>query len=265
MRRLLPDIPFVRLAPLLALLGLFPMGGCGGIHGAGSETGGERGFFSWLRPAAQPEEKDEATLAREAMDCYARGRYLLAEEMFQKIRDRYPFSPYATLAELRLADCKYHQGLYEEAIPLYEEFEKLHPTNEAVPYVIFQEGSCYYHLMATADRDQSHTEKLIETMERLLKRYPDSPYGLEARRMIAEGRDRLARHELVVARWYVRTGQIPQAKNRLELVLALYPGTDAGVEADRLLDRIASLGSGTPLDEQTSGGASWWRRALPFL
>ncbi len=201
-------------------------------------TGGCSSFFGNMFEPAPVEVNtsgDEIEMTRDAMEYFNNGRYLLAEELFQQVRDRYPFSPQATLAELRLADCKYYKLLYEEAIPLYQEFEKLHPNNEAIPYVIFMEGSCYYELMDTADRDQENTHRMIDTYDRLLNRYPDSPFTYEATKRIKEGRDLLAEHELIVARWYARTDQQKQSVNRLNLLLALYPDTKWVDDARELL------------------------------
>lgn len=263
--KLFPSMSFKVVSIPVLIVFFFLVGGCGflqGKPGAGDEKSG--GFFSWFRPAIQEDSGDEGQMTRQAMDYFERGRYSLAEELFQKIRDRYPFSPYATLAELRLADVKYYDGLYEEAIPLYQEFEKLHPTNEAIPYVIFQQGSCFYSLMDTPDRDQTASRKVIEIGERLLKRYPESPYGFQAKRMIAEARERLALHEVFVARWYLRTGRTEQAKERLETVMDLYPETRASLEARGLL-RTGGDGALSSTDEVSKSPPSLWRRMIPYL
>jgi outer membrane protein assembly factor BamD len=249
----------------LLIIGIFA--GCAGKD-SGIEAGKDKGLFSWFRSAAGPSEpENEISLSEKAMDYFVKGRYFLAEEIFQKVGDRYPFSPYATLAELRLADCKFYMSDYDEAISLYEEFEKLHPTNEAVTYVIFQEGSCYYNLMEAPDRDQTFTHKLIKTYERLLNRYPESPYSYEARKRIAEAKNRLARHEILVAEWYMRTGQVLQAKNRLETAMDLYPDTSAGVKAARILkkERIFQDVSATGTDRVKKSEESWWRNLIPFI
>jgi outer membrane protein assembly factor BamD len=257
-----------RCLVLLSLLIIGIFAGCAGKD-SGIEAGKDKGVFSWFRSAAgpPPEPESEVDLSDKAMDYFVQGRYILAGEIFQKVKDRYPFSPYAMLAELRLADCKFYMGDYDEAISLYEEFEKLHPTNEAVTYVIFQEGSCYYRLMESPDRDQTFTHKLIETYERLLNGYPDSPYSYEVRKRMAEAKNRLAQHEVVVARWYIRTGQVPQAKKRLETALDLYPDTSAGVKAARLLKekRISQQTSTAGADGLKESEESWWRRLIPFI
>ncbi len=253
-----------RYLPLL-LVCLFLLSGCAlfSKKGSGSESAGSKqgGFFSWFAGKKEPELPDEAAMAKKAMDYFNHGRYMLAEEIFQQIKDRYPFSPYATLAELRLADCKFYQGLYEEALPLYQEFEKLHPTNEAIPYVLFQEGTSYYRLMESPDRDQSATKKMIQIYERLLRRFPDSPYTHEAKKRIGQGRERLAQHEIVVAKWYFRTRHYPQARMRLLTVLEKYPDTEASRDAKKLLskvERALARAEGTSTE-------SWWRRLLPIM
>ncbi|MGB9713237.1 MAG: outer membrane protein assembly factor BamD [Dissulfurimicrobium sp.] len=228
------------------------------------KTGEEEMPFSSLYPTSKASRGNEKEMVMEAMYDYERGLYSTAAEQFQKIKDQFPFSPYATLAELHLADCKFYEGEYEEAVTLYEEFEKLHPNNEVVPYVIYQEGRCYHRLMSTADRDQTDTRKLIETYDRLLKRFPNSPYSFEAKRRIKEARQMLAEHELVVARWYIRTGQYPQARARLQNVLDLYPDTPASISAQKLLSKIAH--SGTRADRVAGGREKrgWIYRLFPF-
>ncbi len=213
-------------------------------------------------------EKTEEKLKSEALTYFRRGRFLLAEELFQKIKDRYPFSPYATIAELRQADCKFFQGAYEEAIPLYEEFEKLHPTNPDVPYALFQLGTCYYRLMASPDRDQTFTHKAIETYMRLIRRYPDSPYSFEASRRIRFALNRLAQHEMVVAKWYKRVGEVKQARLRLNLILENYPNTPVAQEARHLLAQLEGKGheeEGSSSKGHTVGqNRPFWKRLWPF-
>jgi outer membrane protein assembly factor BamD len=186
-------------------------------------------------------------------------------ETFQKIRDRYPFSPYATVAELRLADCKYYRGFYEEAIPLYQNFEQLHPTNEAIPYVIFQEGACYYNLMDTPDRDQSNTIKMIDTYKRLIERFPDTPFTYEAKKRIREGNDLLAEHEYVVAEWYARVDRPNCAINRLERLLALYPDAKVSPKAQTLLEEQKKIARENAKESKEIPEApAWYERLWPF-
>jgi tetratricopeptide (TPR) repeat protein len=112
--------------------------------------------------------------------------YKQAIESFQKLKEWYPFSKYASLAELKIADSYYHLEEYEDAVFAYKNFESLHPKNEAVPYVIFQIGTCYYEQMDTVDRDQSPARKALDTYTRLLRQFPDSDYSVKAAQRIKE-------------------------------------------------------------------------------
>jgi len=207
-----------------------------GLPSCGSREGGRGGLLSWFTKKPKPPESKLRELVERAQRHFNKGYYELAEKDFEEIRDRYPDSPYALWAELKLADCKFFAGKYLEAAVLYEEFEKLHPTNEAVPYVIFQIGTCYYRMMLSPDRDQTNTKKAIQAYRRLIENYPDSPYVYEAKRRIARARERLAEHELYVARFYYRTGRFRAAYYRLLYLLDNYPETAPARKA-RLLAR----------------------------
>jgi len=102
-------------------------------------------------------------LVQNGMDDYDAGDYKAALENFQKLKDWYPFSKYVTLAELKIADSHYHREEYAEAVLAYQEFADLHPNNEAVPYVIYQIGRCYFDQIDAIDRDQSTTRKAVDT------------------------------------------------------------------------------------------------------
>jgi len=199
--------------------------------------GGCASISHWFKKQSAPPTAN--LLYQKAMGYFSHGRYVLAQDLFKQIQDQFPFSPYATLASLYYADCKFYDGDYEEAIPLYEEFIRLHPANQFVPYALFQEGSCYFNLMCSPDRDQTNTHKTIEIYERLLNQFPNTPYKREVIRRISIARERLAEHELVVANWYYRTNQLPQAIYRCKYLMAHYPNTPAVKKAKVLLKKVA--------------------------
>ena len=134
-----------------------------------------------------------------------------------------------------MADCKFWGGEYLEAVTLYKEFEKFFPTNEAIPYVIFQIGTCYYKLKKSYDRDQSFTKKAIEAYQRLLETYPQSPYTAEVKKRIKELRELLAKHELYVAKFYYKIKYYRAAYGRLLYLINNYPETSPAREARKLV------------------------------
>jgi outer membrane protein assembly factor BamD len=191
------------------------------------------------------------TLLTQGMDDYSIGKYFTAVEFFEEIMNRYPFSPEATLAELKAADCKYHLGRYQEALLLYEEFENRHPTNEGIPYVIYQKAMCNYKRVDRIDRDTSGAVKAIELFQQLLRVYPDSPYVKDAGEKIAEATEFLADHEFFVAEYYVRADKLDQARVRLQYLLAAYPMAKVAPQANELLDSIKNQ------EQQPSRLTSW--------
>ncbi|MEW5948168.1 MAG: outer membrane protein assembly factor BamD [Thermodesulfobacteriota bacterium] len=182
-----------------------------------------------------PREKTAEELATSGMAYLRGGDYYKSAEAFQQIKDRYPFSQYSLLAALKLADIHYHRKEYEEAVSAYQEFEKLHPTNEALPYVTYQIGMSYFRQMLGVDRDQAATRNALNEFHRLLNTYPDSPYVIEAKERIRQCRERLAEHELYVGRFYLRTEQYRAALNRLRRLVSDYPETPAKEKALALI------------------------------
>jgi len=166
------------------------------------------------------------------MDAYEEGDYKDAIENFQKLKDYYPFSKYAILAELKLGDSHYHLQQYEDAIFAYEEFEKLHPRNEAIPYVIYQIGLCYFEQIDTIDRDQTNAREALETFQRLQKQFPGNEYSHTAEAHIAESMKSLSGHEYVIGVFYYNTDHYEAALNRFMRVISKYP--DVGYHQDSL-------------------------------
>ena len=181
-------------------------------------------------------EESAENLATSGMELYDREKYRDALESFQRLKDWYPFSKYAALAELKIADSHYHLEEYEEAVFAYEEFENLHPQNEAVPYVIYQIGRSYFDQLESIDRDQTATHKAIEQFQRLLQQYPDNSYAEKAREHLQASRENLAGHEFYIGRFYYKTGHYDGALRRLERVTTEYADTSWADEAQKFIE-----------------------------
>jgi len=169
------------------------------------------------------EEETAQELANRGMDEFNSGSYRVSIEVFEKLKNWYPFSKYAILAELKIADGYYNLGQFEEAIFAYEEFEKLHPRNEATPYVINQIGLSYFGQVSTIDRDQNSAQKALETFKRLVKQFPDSLYAIRAKENIKKCQESLASHELEIGLFYYKSKHYEAAIHRFKRVLAQYP------------------------------------------
>lgn len=179
-------------------------------------------------------------MAMEALDNFNHGKYEKALKSFEELKNRFPFSQFSLLAELKTADCKYYLEAYSEAALLYEEFENNHPNNEAIPYVMFQIGNCHYARIDTIDRDPAGAFNAIQAFNRLLRAYPVSPYTEEARAKITAAKTFLANHEMYVANFYIRKEEYKQAAGRLQYILDNYPDTTTAPKAKELLAAVNS-------------------------
>ncbi len=179
-------------------------------------------------------------LAREGMIYFQEKNYKNAIKVFQKIRDLHPFSPYTILAELKIADSHYYTKKYEEALAEYEDFTKLHPRNEVIPYVVYQMGMCHFKRALSIDRDQTAVLEALQIFERLVKAYPGSEYAAKGNERIRECHERLAEHEFYVGRFYFKTKHYEAALGRFNDILNKYPDSNLRKQATSYARRCES-------------------------
>jgi outer membrane protein assembly factor BamD len=155
-----------------------------------------------------------------------------AIETFQQIIDNYPYSEYAVMAELKIADTYFDEGKYDEALSYYRDFSELHPQHEAVPYTLKRAAHCHYRQSKSADRDQTATVESLKYLDQLITRHPHSPEAQEAEEMWKELRTKLAQHDMQIADYYMKKEEYQSAADRYRTVLNKFPGL--GLDADAL-------------------------------
>jgi len=207
------------------------------VAGCGATTGSGAVEYS----VSAQKNYDKGLKSLEAKDWIAASKY------FAFIKSRFPYSKYAVLAELRLADAEFGAEQYLEAIDSYRLFIKFHPTHEMVAngYASFKIGEAYYKQLPgdfwlfppSFEKDQSSTEDAGTELKTFLDRYPDSPYRDKAKEILAQVGRRLADHEWYVARYYWDRGKPMGAVIRLRRLLDRYRGVGYDTEALWLLGR----------------------------
>jgi len=176
-------------------------------------------------------EKSSDELVSEGSSAFNSGDYKTAVRAYTDLKDWYPFSKYAILAELKIADAHYNLEEYNEAIIAYEEFERMHPRNEAIPNVIYKIGLCWFDQIDTVDRDNTPAKNSLTQFLRLLEQYSDSEFSEKAQKKIALCHENLAGHELYVANFYMKTKKYNAALQRFEYLVETYPASKEGQEA----------------------------------
>ncbi|WP_319466577.1 outer membrane protein assembly factor BamD [uncultured Pseudodesulfovibrio sp.] len=166
-----------------------------------------------------PPEDTAEELYEAGMDAMGEKEYYDAQGYFNKLKDRFPFSPFALKAELALGDAYFLDGDYLLALDAYKEFEALHPSSEEIPYILFQIGNTNYHMFESIDRRQENIKEGLEYFYRLEETYPNSQYADGARDLIVKSRRILAEHEVYMADFFWRTEQYGPAWHRYQYVV----------------------------------------------
>jgi outer membrane protein assembly factor BamD len=169
--------------------------------------------------------------------------YVEASHYFTYVKQKFPFSKYAGLAELALADTEFARGNYQEAIDSYKSFARLHPTHEKVEdgYAAFRIAECYvkempddwFILPPAYEKDQSSVRDALRELDSALAKYPDAPYAKQAKAYRRDVLRRLIEHEVYVARFYLDRGHPKSAVLRIEGALRQYP--DSGQEGELMI------------------------------
>jgi outer membrane protein assembly factor BamD len=183
-------------------------------------------------------KKKKATYGGGPDKLYAKGlarfngeKHQSALEIFKDVKNYYPESPEAVRAEIRTADCHFFLAEYEEAIAIYEEFRKLHPYHEDIPYVLFQIGQAHFKQMRTPDRDQTPVREALSNFQYLVENYPSSIFTTMAAEKIPLCRLSLAEHEFLVGTFYYKRERFQGAASRFEAFLQEYADVELAPKA----------------------------------
>ncbi len=201
-----------------------------------------KGWFGKKKTPDRPPD----VMAEEGLKKLKKKKYDDAIETFEKVKDRYPYSEQALLAQIKLADAYYYKKKFDEALAAYKEFEKLHPTNKAVPYCVFRQGLCYYRQRSTIDRDQTFTHKALTEFRRLKQKFPKCEYIPKAEKYMARCVQDLAENEFYVAEFYFRTKRYQAALDRYQVVLQDYPNFSKRAQAQKHLEECQAFVNAPP-------------------
>ncbi len=185
------------------------------------------------------DENDPASLYKEAQGDIESDHYQIAIDKLRAIKNKFPYSSYASECQLRIADVYYMQDLFAEAAVNYQIFKDLHPKHPKVPYAMFRVAKSYYKDAPTLiDRDLTPLKKSQDAYNEFIARFPSAPEAIEARKDIAEIKSKLAAKELLIGEFYIRRNLFESAKPRLEKVAANFPDTEEAKLALKKLDYV---------------------------
>lgn len=191
---------------------------------------------------AQIDENDPAALYKEANEDIESDHFQIALEKLRSIKNKFPYSSYATEAQLRIADVYYLQELFGDAAASYEAFRDLHPKHEKAAYAMFRVGKSYFNdSPSNVARDLTSAQKGLDAYNEFIHRYPTSTETQEARKDIEEIRRLLAEKELYIGDFYYKRDFYDSAKPRYKKIVELYPETQAAKKAEAKLQKMEEL------------------------
>ncbi len=212
--------------------------------------------------------------------------YSEAIKVYEKLQSRYPYGIFSQTALLEMAYAYIKQGEPDPAIVACDRFLKEFPNNPRADYAWYLKGLANFTADNSAVKslggtDISEHETIMpqdsfNAFKELVKRYPSSQYVPDARLRMQFLANALAKHDLLIADFYLRRGANLAAVSRAQEILTLYPETPASRDAllimvkaydaqgmtslrddaQRVLDKNGGASSASVL---SSSNKSWWQ------
>ena len=205
-----------------------------------------------ILPACSLFGDKDAPIADDPADrLYNEGLFLLntkhdfkaAAKKFEEVDRQHPYSEWARKSLIMTAYAYYEGKNYDEAISAAKRYVTLHPGSADAAYAQYLIGSSYFDQIPDISRDQGRTEKALNALDEVQRKYPNTEYAGQARKKLEVARDQLAGKEMDVGRWYQSRKDFTAAINRFKVVVTQYQTTRHVEEAlMRLTELYMTLG-----------------------
>ena len=159
----------------------------------------------------------------------------------------------ASKASLMASYADYSRSSYSNAIFGLEKHISSYPADKNIDYAHYLIAICYYEQILDEKKDLKPLLKAKEKFEFIMKNYPNTDYGTDARFKIDLIIDQLAAKEMSVARFYMKTEKWIPALNRLKVVVDQY---DRTVFVEEALHRLVEIYYRLGLEDEAKQAAS---------
>jgi outer membrane protein assembly factor BamD len=202
---------------------------------------------------------DKETIFDQAEQLYSEKDYQKARELFAFVYDSFPNDPLGHKAALRVADTysvKNDVTSLTEARLRYRDFANRYPNDPDRDYALLMIGHTYSARKLRPDRDLSDIQQALGAYQQLVNLYPNSRYMSEAQDRMNGLNELLAKHEWLVAQYYMRNKRYLGALWRLEYIRENFPNYS---QIDSVNEKIPEME--TALEERESA----WKIQLEEL
>jgi len=189
------------------------------------------GFFSF----SCSKKADEKTSAEKA---YIKAKKLLkdknyseAAEEFEKIDSDFPFSKWAIKGQTMAVYAYYKEENYPKLLQNVDDFLRLNPSSEYVPYMLYMKGLSYYNQIPSIERAQDNTQQASYVFRELIARFSSDDHALDARKKLSFIDEHLAGAKMSIGRYEMKTQNYVGAIDNFIYVISRYKQTSQVPEA----------------------------------
>ena len=166
-----------------------------------------------------------------------------AAKKFEEVDRQHPYSEWARKSLIMSAYAYYESRQFDEAITSAKRYVTLHPGSPDAAYAQYLIGSSYFEQIPDITRDQLGTEKALNSLDEVVRKFPNSEYAASAKRKIDIAKDQLGGKEMTIGRYYQEKRDYTGAINRFKVVVTQYQTTRHVEEAlMRLTEVYMTLG-----------------------
>lgn len=205
-------------------------------------------------------DKTAAELYNNGELAVAKGRYKDAIDYFEGLQSVYPFNDYAEQSQLSLIYAYYKSDDQVSAVAAADRFLRFYPRSQFADYALYLRGLANFEqkrgllqnifYVDIASRDFGTMTQAFSDFRLLLERFPNSKYAPDAHKRMIYLRDMFAKHELDVAKFYMRQKNYVAASNRATYIVQHLQGASEVKAALIILVKANSaLGLSKPAED----------------
>ncbi|OIO73010.1 MAG: hypothetical protein AUJ56_00420 [Zetaproteobacteria bacterium CG1_02_49_23] len=170
-------------------------------------------------PSASESAKNDYDKAKTMIE---NGSFGKANIFLEHYTTNHPYSAYAPRAEILRVYAAYRNSEYVLSETLATRFITSHPRHPDVAYARYLEAMSNAKQVGSADRDTAPIKRAIESFDKLLHDYPESIYSKDILPRMQQLRNKLAKRELVVGKYYFDRDRFVAAAKRFKVILDEY-------------------------------------------
>lgn len=208
-----------------------------------------------MNPRDQRQSWSADRYREEAHAAMQLNKYGTAADYLQELTVRYPLDPHTRESYLQIAYSHYKNLRYDATIVAADKYLTLYPDDKDGAYAYYLRGLADFERgLSALDNPVAPDNPDITNQARasydsfltLIQRFPDSNYARDGQARLNLLRDRLANHELQLARQAMEKGNKESARTRARYVAEHYTDTQVATEAMKLLVLLSNTPAAGP-------------------